>query len=467
MVSAGDERLRAAELRILLSSPLPLIGALITSAFALAVVAAHIDRALVIGWALSMLAAIALRFGLWWRMRPLANDDGAALRWALPAALILGLSGALWGVFGTVFFFPIDVEIRGIVLLLFASMLASGTIFYSAYLPGHATYVLGCALPLAVASFMHGTPTAQLFGCTIFAYIALILRAAYAFNRRIRRTIKLQLENEVLIDRLRKAKDAAEEANKTKSQFLASMSHELRTPLNAVIGYSEILLEDAEAEGHQERMADLRRINGAGRHLLSLVNDVLDLSKIEAGKMDVDAAPIDLAGFIDDVAATCLTLVERNRNTLDVRHGRGLGAIVGDATKLRQVLLNLLSNAAKFTKSGRITVAANRTRRGASEWISIAVHDTGIGIDKDVLAKLFTNFTQADATTASTYGGTGLGLALSRKLSRLMGGEITAESELHRGSCFTLWLPASPAENVPSLPAADDHPIVPIRSEES
>jgi signal transduction histidine kinase len=246
-----------------------------------------------------------------------------------------------------------------------------------------------------------------------------------------------------LTAQLTAATEDAELASRAKSEFLARMSHELRTPLNAVIGYSEMLLEDAQNGGiAEEHAADIERIHHAGRHLLSLVDNVLDLSKIEAGRIDVLAQPIDLARFIDDIIAASRPLVAAKRNELTVERAGDLGTITGDATKLRQVTMNLLSNAAKFTENGRVTLSVARERHPDGDWISIAVGDTGIGIERDTLARLFTNFTQADASIAVKYGGTGLGLALSRKLCRLMGGEITAESEPGRGSRFTLRLPA-------------------------
>ena len=442
--------IHAAEVRLIALPPVTLLGIILTAGLAVPVLWLDLDHALILGWASAILGLTTLRLALWYRFRRSETSDADVMRWDRPLTLSITASGVLWGLFGLSFYLVRDADIRGVVLLILASMLAAGTIFYSAHLRAHCGYLLGCTLPIATASFVHGTPSSILFGCVTFAYIALITRAAHGFNRSITGAIRLQLENAALVDGLKAAKDSAEEANRTKSQFLANMSHELRTPLNAVIGYSEMLLEDAAAAGSDETLiGDLRRIHSAGRHLLALVNDVLDLSKIEAGRMEVAASPIELGSFLDDVVATVLPLVESNGNRLETRYAADLGTITADATKLRQIVLNLVGNAAKFTKNGRIGVSAARE----GDRISIAIADSGIGIDARALAKLFTAFTQADAVTASKYGGTGLGLAVSQRLAQLMGGGITVESEPGQGSCFTLRLPIAPS--VPPSPAED------------
>ena len=246
---------------------------------------------------------------------------------------------------------------------------------------------------------------------------------------------------------LTSAKDDAERANGAKSEFLAKMSHELRTPLNAVLGYSEILLEDAELDGRGEQIADLQKISAAGKHLLAMVNDILDISKIEAGKMALHVENVDLDKLIDEVEATARPLAAKNTNSFVVERGAGLGVIRADATKLRQAIFNLLSNAAKFTQNGQITLAVQRS----GEWVEIAVADTGIGISREQQKALFSNFTQASSRIAAVYGGTGLGLSLSQNLCRLMGGQIDIDSELGKGSRFTIRLPARAEQAAPEL----------------
>ncbi|MCL7938239.1 MAG: GAF domain-containing protein [marine benthic group bacterium] len=251
------------------------------------------------------------------------------------------------------------------------------------------------------------------------------------------------------ITELLEARHDAESASRAKSQFLASMSHELRTPLNAIIGYSEMLQEDAEEEGQEEFVPDLQKIHSAGRHLLALINDILDLSKIEAGKMELYLEKFDGGEVIEQVVTTIQPLIEKNGNRLEVRGAGDVGLLRTDATRLRQVLLNLLSNASKFTENGQITLEAERLSAKGSEgdWISIAVRDTGIGMSDEQLGRLFEAFSQAEASTSKRYGGTGLGLAISRSFCRLMGGDIFVDSEPGVGSTFTVRIPVEAPES--------------------
>jgi signal transduction histidine kinase len=237
------------------------------------------------------------------------------------------------------------------------------------------------------------------------------------------------------------ANDAARQATQAKSAFLANMSHELRTPLNAIIGYSEMLAEDAQAAGQADQIADLRRIQTAGKHLLGLINGVLDLSKVEAGKMKLYLETFDVATVIDDVVGTARPLVENNGNRLEIRCPSNIGSLKEDITKVRQVLLNLLSNAGKFTQSGTVTLEVWRESRLDGSWIFFRVKDTGIGMTPEQRARLFQPFMQADAATSRKYGGTGLGLALCQNFCAMMGGEVTVESEAGKGSAFTVRLP--------------------------
>ena len=238
------------------------------------------------------------------------------------------------------------------------------------------------------------------------------------------------------------AKETAEAATQAKSAFLANMSHELRTPMNAIIGYSEMLAEDAEDAGLDEMLEDLNKISTAGKHLLSLINDVLDLSKIEAGKMEMFLETFPVADMANDVADTALSLIEKNNNKLELAVAEDAGDMHADMTKVRQVLFNLISNAAKFTKEGTITLEASREMQDEVPWVRFAVTDTGIGIPEGKLDHIFQEFSQADESTTKDFGGTGLGLALTKRFCELMGGSIRVESEIGVGSSFIITLPA-------------------------
>ncbi|CAG7633051.1 Sensor histidine kinase RcsC [Paenibacillus solanacearum] len=240
---------------------------------------------------------------------------------------------------------------------------------------------------------------------------------------------------------LSQAHDEAVRANQIKSQFLANMSHELRTPLNAIIGYSEMLKEEVEEIGEHGFADDLEKINSAGKHLLSLINDILDLSKIEAGKMDLYMETSDIPHAVSDILTTLNPLVVANRNKLEVDVPEG--SMWTDVTKFRQILFNLLSNACKFTEDGTIRLTAVYESNGGIDGIRFRVSDTGIGMAAEQMEHLFEAFRQADSSTTRKYGGTGLGLAISQKLCRMMGGDIAVQSESGRGTMFTVWLPVA------------------------
>ena len=238
------------------------------------------------------------------------------------------------------------------------------------------------------------------------------------------------------------AKVRSEEANQAKSKFLANMSHELRTPLNAIIGYSEMLEEEAQDANLDAFIPDLQRIRTAGKHLLTLINDVLDLSKVEAGRMELHLETFELRELLNDVTTTIRPLIAKNSNTLQVLCPADIGAMHADVTRVRQILYNLLSNASKFTERGAITVRAVRERGAATDWIVFQVADTGIGMKQDQMGELFQAFSQIDSALSRKYGGTGLGLAICKRFCEMMGGDIGVASEPGKGSTFTVRLPA-------------------------
>ena len=250
----------------------------------------------------------------------------------------------------------------------------------------------------------------------------------------------LTIQNARLFREIEDKSRQLELASQNKSLFLSSMSHELRTPLNAIIGLTEMMVSNASRFGTEKAQEPLQRVHRAGQHLLSLINEVLDLSKIEAGKLELRTESVTLAPLVDEVIGTARQLADQNKNRLVAECQEGLAPLTVDPMRLRQILLNLLSNSCKFTKQGEVALRARKVVKGR-DWIEFAVSDTGIGMTAEQQAKLFQEFTQADSLTARRYGGTGLGLALSRKLARMMGGDVTVTSEPGKGSVFTVRLP--------------------------
>jgi signal transduction histidine kinase len=266
-------------------------------------------------------------------------------------------------------------------------------------------------------------------------------------------TIRKALDEIAKLREIERRRLAAERARSNLSHFLANMSHELRTPLNAIIGVTEMLREDVEAAKQDTEPLD--RVLGAARHLLALINDILDLSKIEAGRMELVLSSFLLSPLIADMVKTIEPLAARNGNQVVVHCDTAIGTMHGDQMRLRQALLNLLSNANKFTEWGHIRIDAHQRQENGCDWITLAIADTGIGMTAEQMGKLFQEFSQVDASTTHKYGGTGLGLAISKRFCQMMGGDITVESELGRGSTFTIRLPRIveiPKEAVPANP---------------
>ncbi len=278
-----------------------------------------------------------------------------------------------------------------------------------------------------------------------------IARAAQTFQET---TVKFQDNLQKANTDLEEAAEAARQANHAKSDFLAKMSHELRTPLNAIIGYSEMLQEEAEDMGDEAYTPDLLKIQSAGKHLLALINDILDLSKIEAGRMDLYFETFEVGQMIDEVASTILPLAEKNGNRLEVKYPEDIGTMLGDLTKVRQTLFNLLSNACKFTEQGVIALEAQPEQIDGVDWFEFRVTDSGIGMTPEQQEKVFEAFTQADSSTTRNYGGTGLGLAITKNFARMLKGDVTVVSEAGKGSTFTVRLPARGAE--PGVQAPQD-----------
>jgi signal transduction histidine kinase/ActR/RegA family two-component response regulator len=327
---------------------------------------------------------------------------------------------------------------------------------------------LAIAFGVAVAGAMYGVHFEPLGGsvlaqglgvAVIFAYVTVFSYQSYGQAQRMVKVAKqmeaqsldLQRNGALLEERthqLELARDAAEAANSSKSQFLANMSHELRTPLNAIIGYSDLLIEEAEDLEAQDLVPDLEKIRSSGKHLLGLINDVLDLSKIEAGKMEISLETFDVGEVVSAAVAMVRPLIEKNTNTLRLAVDPGLGSMHADLTRVRQILLNLLSNASKFTERGTITLVASRELDDGRHWIVFEVHDTGIGMTPAQRERLFQPFTQADPSTTRKYGGTGLGLSITKRFCELMNGTIGVTSKAGEGSVFTVRLPVEVQEKL-------------------
>ena len=397
-------------------------------------------------WALAnaMVAGSVLFLSRRWRCARPAPDH--VQPWAYAFTGISMLMGGMWGSTALLFYLPTPETIAVLLVTVVAVQMSAGA-GASAYLPVAYANNLALTVPFVWRSATGGTAFTVVAAFTGAFTLFVVGGHAHKLNRVIVGTIRTRLENRDLnaaltAQRVHERTRVLEAASRHKSEFLANMSHELRTPLNAIIGYSEMLQEDAVDQGAPALVPDLLKITSSGKHLLELINAVLDLSKIEAGKLELHVEELDLPAVVGEIESIVAPLAARNGNRFELVCESDVGRMRADVTKLRQVLINLVGNACKFTERGRIVLRVVRERVGDAAWLCFSVADTGIGMTSDQLGRLFEDFMQAEAWTSQKYGGTGLGLALSRRLCRLMGGDLTVTSEAGRGSTFTARLPS-------------------------
>jgi signal transduction histidine kinase/ActR/RegA family two-component response regulator len=381
---------------------------------------------------LALLSVQNLIFAILWGCYQYGGLNSPFMPWLLTVPLL------------AFFYLGPSLQLRLLVLLILATNLFGFFLIF-----GTGGFPVNIPLDRLSGIGIISTLSAAVYVSMMALYYSKIVASQSVLERKVRSEVAVARE-------LERAKLEAERANRAKTEVLAKMSHELRTPLNAVIGYSEMLLEDMTSHGQEQQSEDLKKIHKAGKHLLDLITDILDFSKVEAGKMDVFRAPFDLAAFIDEIVAECRPNIARNRNQLVLSCPDELGIVNGDKAKLRRAVLNLLSNASKFTQDGQIALTVLRD----AGRLTIAVRDTGTGIAPDELPTLFQNFGEAQAATESKYGGTRLGLALSQRLCQLMGGAISVDSELGKGSRFVITVPLTEVVPGPVKAAAPPHLVV-------
>jgi signal transduction histidine kinase len=396
-----------------------------------------------------MWTATAVRWMLWRAWSRSSVGPRSLRTWTIRYWLVTTFAAVAWSASALLLVVDASPQATLMLAIMMFAVTAIGSNSLASHLPSAITFIVVILAPLAGVMVIESDHVVRVSGLAMvvgmLALIATVVRGGTETASLLRTELRLS-------DAVAEAMDArgvAERASVAKSEFLANMSHELRTPLNAILGYSEMLGEDARAGGSTDTAADLDKITSAGRHLLALINDVLDLSKIEAGRMELHLDTVDVAAVVRGVVDTSGTLAAAAGNVLSVEGLDQLGTIQSDARKLQQVLLNLVGNACKFTSNGQVRLTCARLRGDDGDRLMVAVRDTGIGIAPEQMDRLFTQFMQADNSATRQYGGTGLGLAISQRLCRLMGGTITVESRFGKGSTFTLHLPVV-------APGADD-----------
>lgn len=398
------------------------------------------DRSLA-AWLGAVWLTTLIRGLLWYSWSRTGFEAAGVRRWSYAFWAVTTMAALAWSAGAVTLLDGADSRVTLMLAIMMFAITAFGSSSLASHLPSASTFIVVILVPLALSMIAKTDPVVRISGLATVVGTAALIAVVVRAHRDVATLIRTDLRLSAAVAEAVHARAAAEEANVAKSAFLANMSHELRTPLNVILGYSEMLSEDARAQGASDTAADLERVTAAGRHLLALVTDVLDLSKIEAGRMDLHVDTVDVAAVVRHVVDTSGTLAKAGGNDLSVDGLETLGTIQSDAVKLQQVLLNLVGNACKFTSQGRVHVGCRRERGEATDWLVIDVTDTGIGMTPEQMTRLFGQFMQADSSTTRRFGGTGLGLAISQRLCAMLGGAITVQSEFGRGSTFTVRVP--------------------------
>jgi signal transduction histidine kinase len=447
-VSSPRQRVVAEQLRLLMKSTLPIHTGAASVLLAVFVLRTNLPAAELYGWGALALAVQAVRHWLRWRVRNVDADVLTARRWGMPIAFVMTASGLLWGLLSLSIDRIDDPDMRSFVILVVTSLMTGGAVSFTAYLPACYGYLLGAALPITAALALRGTSTYLLMSSVGVVFLAILMVIARNSNRSITALITLTLENDTLVNDLRRARDAAEQASRIKSQFLANMSHELRTPLNAIIGFSDIVRSQLFGPLGNLRYEDyLSDIHQSGNHLLRLVNDILDISKLEAGAMEISEGEVELKNIVIDSVNLMSTQAAAHGVSMTVDLPDRLPRLRADELRLKQVVLNLLSNAVKFSRpGGEVNLSA---RLGPGGELVIAVRDSGIGMNAADIRIALQPFRQVENALSRTHEGTGLGLPLAKALIEMHGGALRVVSERDVGTTVTVTLPASrllPAE---------------------
>ena len=386
--------------------------------------------------------------GLLWVAWRRTGFDGTNIRpWAFRLWTVTVVAALAWSVGAVLLMRSADQAVAMMLAIMVVAVGAVGASALASHLPSAIAFIVVVLAPAAAWMVLSADLPVRLSGLAVVVAAISLIATVFRANRELAQLIRTELRLSAAVAAAVRAQAVAEEASRAKSAFLANMSHELRTPLNAILGYSELILDNARDAGDTETITDIERVTSAGRHLLALITDVLDLSKIEAGRMDVTVEAVDIAALVLQVVETGRTLASAGHNTLTAEGHDALGTIRTDAMKLKQVLLNLVSNACKFTSNGRVEIICRRERVDGADWITILVRDSGIGMTPEQVSRLFGQFVQADSSTTKRYGGTGLGLAISREIVEAHGGRIWAENREEHGQVvgarFSVALPAA------------------------